>query len=59
VVRKSVRAAAAGRRVSRRWAEMELTLKGTPSKVSVRISCQPFTFEKNSLVLLVLEGLND
>jgi len=59
VVRESVRAAAAGHRVSRRWTEMELTLKGTPSKFSVRVSCQPFTFKNNSLVLLILEGLND
>jgi PAS domain-containing protein len=59
VVRESVRAAAEGRRVTRRWTEMELMLKGTPSKVSLRVSCQPFTYEKNSLVLLVLEGMGD
>jgi len=59
VVRESVRAAAEGRRVTRRWAEMELMVKGAPAKVSVRVSCQPVTYEKSSLVLLVLEGLND
>jgi PAS domain S-box-containing protein len=59
VVRESVRTAMEGQRVTRRWAEMELTLKGAPSKVSLRVSAQPFTFEKNPLVLLVLEGLND
>ena len=58
-VRESVQAAVAGRRVSRQWAEMELMHKGTPTRFSVRVSCQPFTFEKSSLVLLVLEGLND
>jgi PAS domain-containing protein len=59
VVRESVQTAAEGRRVTRRWTEMELMLKGAPAKVSVRVSCQPFTYEKSSLVLLVLEGLND
>ena len=59
VVRESVRTAMEGRRVTRRWAEMELMLKGAPSKISLRVSAQPFTFEKNPLVLLVLEGLND
>ncbi len=59
VVRESVRAAAEGRRVTRRWTEMELMLKGTPAKVSLRVSCQPFTYEKNPLVLLVLEGMGE
>jgi hypothetical protein len=59
VVRESVQAAMEGRRVTRRWTEMDLMLKGTPSKVSLRVSCQPFSYEKNSLVLLVLEGLDD
>jgi hypothetical protein len=59
VVRESVQAAATGRRTTRRWAEMELMLQGKPARVSVRVSCQPFTYEKSSLVLLVLEGLND
>ncbi len=59
VVRESVRDAAQGRRVTRRWAEMELMLKGQPAKVSLRVSCQPFVYRKSSLVLLVLEGLND
>jgi len=59
VVRKSVRDASRGRRVTRRWTEMELMLKGRPAKVSLRVSCQPFTYGKSSLVLLVLEGLND
>ena len=59
VVRESVRTAAEGQRVTRRWAEMDLFLKGVPAKVSVRVSAQPFTFEKKPLVLLVLEGLND
>jgi hypothetical protein len=38
---------------------MELMLKGRPAKVSLRVSCQPFTYGKSSLILLVLEGLND
>jgi len=59
VVRESVRAAAEGRQVARRWTEMELMLKGVPARVSLRVSCQPFTYEKKPLVLLVLEGMGD
>jgi PAS domain-containing protein len=59
VVRESVRTAVAGQRVTRRWTEMDLLFKGTPTKVKVRVSAQPVTYEKSSLVLLLLEGLND
>ncbi len=59
VVRESVRDASEGRQVTRRRAEMELMLKGRPAKVSLQVSCQPFTYGKNSLILLVLEGLGD
>ena len=59
VVRESVRMAVAGQRVTRRWTEMDLLLKGAPTKVKVRVSAQPVNYEKSSLVLLVLEGLND
>ena len=59
VVRESVRAAYAGKRVTRRWAEMDLMLKGQPVRLNLRVSCQPFEYEKNSLVLLMLEDLND
>jgi PAS domain-containing protein len=59
VIRESVRAAVKGRRVTRQWTEMTLTLKGQPAKVSVRVSCQPFTYGKITLFLLILEGLND
>jgi PAS domain-containing protein len=58
VVRESVRDASQGCHVTRRRAEMEFMLKGRPAKVSLRVSCQPFTYEKKSLILLVLEGLN-
>jgi PAS domain-containing protein len=59
VVRKSVRAASRGHRVVRRTAEMELVRKGRPTKVNLRVSCQPFTYGKSSFILLILEGLND
>ncbi len=59
VVRKSVRAASRGHRVVRRAAEMELVHKGRPTKVDLRVSCQPFTYGKSSFILLILEGLND
>ena len=57
-LRAAVRAATRGRSVTRQAAEMELIQKGKPTRVNLRISCQPFTYEKSSLVLLVLEGLN-
>jgi len=58
-LREAVRIAADGRAVNRQWAEMELMQEGKPTKVSLRVSCQPFVFEKKSLILLVLEGLNN
>jgi len=59
MVRKSVRTAARGRRVVRQSAQMELVRNGRTAKVNLRVSCQPFTYGRNSFVLLVLEGLND
>ncbi len=59
VVRKSVRSAARGRRVVRRWAQMELIRNGRTARVKLRVSCQPFTYGRSSFILLVLEGLND
>jgi PAS domain-containing protein len=59
VVRQSVRTAARGRRVIRRWAQMELVRKGKIVKVKLRVSCQPFTYGRSSFILLMLEGLND
>jgi PAS domain-containing protein len=58
-LREAVRTAAGGRSVNRQWAEMVLMQEGKPARVSLRISCQPFTYEKSSFVLLVLEGLNN
>jgi PAS domain-containing protein len=58
-LREAVRTAAGGRSVNRQWAEMELMQEGKPTKVSLRVSCQPFTYEKSAFVLLVLEGLNN
>jgi hypothetical protein len=38
---------------------MELVTKGRPAVVSLRVSCQPFTYGRSAFVLLILEGLND
>ncbi len=57
-LRESVRTAAGGETVTRQWAEMELLQEGRPTRVSLRVSCQPFTYRKSSFILLVLEGLN-
>ena len=59
VVRHSVQAAARGQVVKREWAQMELTREGKPTRVDLRVSCQPFNYEKHCFVLLILEGLND
>ena len=58
-LRETVRAAAGGKSMIRQWAEMELMHKGKPTKVNLRISCQPFTYERTPLILLIFEGLND
>lgn len=58
-LRQAVRAASRGRAVKRHQAEMDLLQQGKPTKVNLRVSCQPFTYDRNDLVLLVLEGLND
>jgi PAS domain-containing protein len=54
----AVRSAFQGKAVKRQWTEMELLQQGRPTKVSLRVSCQPFTYERNAYVLLVLEGVN-
>jgi len=59
MVRKSVRKAVRGSRVTRQSAQMELVRKGRTARVKLRVSCQPFTYGRSSFVLLVLEGLND
>ena len=57
-LREAVQAASRGRSVQRQWAEMELIEQGRTTKVNLRISCQPFTYDRNKLVLLIFEGLN-
>jgi len=56
-LREAVNTAFHGQPVTRQWAAMELNQKGKPAKVNLRVSCQPFTYRKSALVLLVLEGL--
>ena len=58
VVRKSVRAAARGRRVIRQLSHMELVRSGKTIPLDLQVSCQPFTYGRSSFILLVLEGLN-
>ncbi|HUA37305.1 MAG TPA: PAS domain-containing protein [Candidatus Sulfopaludibacter sp.] len=58
-LRAAVRAASQGQSVTRQRVEMELIRRGRPIKVELRISCQPFTYDRSAFVLLVLEGLNE
>ena len=57
VVRKSVRAAARGRRVTRQRAQMELVRNGKITPLDLQVSCQPFNYGQSSFILVVLEGL--
>jgi len=52
-----VRAACEGQRVTRQWARMEVMAQGKPAKINLQVSSSPFEFRNRSLVLLVLEGL--
>ena len=58
-LRSLVRTASRGRNVRRQWAEMELMQQGKSARVNLRVSCQPFTYNRRDLILLILEGLND
>jgi PAS domain-containing protein len=58
-VLESVRAAAHGRPVIRQSARMELVNNGETRKVDLRISCHPFTYNRQKLILLIIEGLGD
>jgi PAS domain-containing protein len=58
VVRKSVRAAARGRRVTRQRVQMELVRNGKTTPLDLRVTCQPFNYGQSSYILLVFEGLN-
>ena len=57
VVRKSVRAAARGRRVTRQRVQMELVRNGKTIPLDLQVTCQPFNYGQSSFILLVLEGL--
>jgi PAS domain-containing protein len=59
VVRKSVQAASRGERVTRQLARMELVRGRRTTKVNLRVSCIPFTYQQRTFILLILEGLND
>lgn len=58
-LRETVRAASRGESVLRQCAEMELIRGGRATRVNLRVSCQPFTYNRSALILLILEGLND
>ena len=62
-LRGAVNMACQGQAINRQWLEMEVNQPGQPAevnlRVSLRVSCQPFNYGKSTLVLLVLEGLND
>ncbi len=58
-VRKSVRAASRGHSVVRQKAEMKFGRNGNHTKVNLRVTCEPFTYEQRTFILLILEGLKD
>jgi hypothetical protein len=59
VIRKSVRAAFGGKHITRAPARMQLRSRGKATRVDLRVTCEPFTYQKRSYALLILEGLND
>ena len=59
VVRKSVRAASRGHSVVRHEAEMKFGHNGNSTKANLQVTCQPFTYEQRTFILLILEGLKD
>jgi PAS domain-containing protein len=59
VVRKSVRAASRGHSVVRHEAKMQFGHNGNRNKANLRVTCQPFTYERRTFILLILEGLKD
>jgi PAS domain-containing protein len=58
MVRDAVRAAASGKRVTRRATCMELQTGSKSKKVNLRVSTLPITYQQHSYVLLILEGLD-
>ena len=58
-VRQAVNAACQGQRVTRQKARMELVTGRKSTRVNLRVSCSPFTYERRTFILLVLEGLDD
>ena len=59
VIRKAVRSALQGRPVNRQRANMELMAADKPTRVKLRVTAKPVKYERQSFVLLILEGLND
>jgi PAS domain-containing protein len=59
VVREAVRSAAQGRQTVREWARFELYAHGERKEVALRVSCEPVKYEGRTLILLMLEGMND
>jgi PAS domain-containing protein len=59
VILNSVRAAARGRRVTRRLAQMELFRNGKTVPLNLQVTCRSFTYGRSSFILLVLEGMRN
>ncbi len=59
VVRQSVRTAVQGHTVVRHETEMKFGHNGDSRKAKLSVTCQPFTYERRTFILLILEGLHD
>jgi hypothetical protein len=59
IVRKAVRSALKDFPITRACTQLERVVGGCPSIVDLRITARAFSFESHTLVLLMLEGLND
>ena len=58
-VRNSVNESIRGHRVVRKRARMELVREGRPVQTFVLVTTAPFTYQDRSLVILILEDINE
>jgi PAS domain-containing protein len=58
VVRQSVQTASQGRTIIRQEVEMKFGHNGKSARAKLRVTCQPFTYERRTFILLILEGLD-
>jgi PAS domain-containing protein len=59
VVRQAVQSALSGHPITRAWTSLETSIQGRCRVVDLRVTARSFTYGRQTMVLLILEGLND